>query len=80
VVYADELGDGAVITFTHQPPDGWTGHRGRLDSAPIAEPGVHGGIVFNCGSNPFVDAAADVTSARGSEGTRAAPSASGPTG
>ena len=43
MVYADELGDGAVITFTHQPPDGWTGHRGRVDSAPIAEPGVHGG-------------------------------------
>jgi ferredoxin-NADP reductase len=35
--------------------------RGRIDSAPIAEPGVHGGIVFNCGSNPFVDAAAVLT-------------------
>jgi ferredoxin-NADP reductase len=22
VIYADELGDGAVITFTRQPPDG----------------------------------------------------------
>jgi NAD(P)H-flavin reductase len=53
VIYADELGDGAVITFTRRPPDGWTGHSGRIDSAPIAEPGVHGGIVFNCGSNPL---------------------------
>jgi ferredoxin-NADP reductase len=35
--------------------------RGPMDSAPIAEPGVHGGIVFNCGSNPFVEAAADLT-------------------
>ena len=59
-IYADELGDGAVITFTRQPPDGWTGHRGRIDSAPIAEAGVHSGIVFICGSNPFVDAAADL--------------------
>ena len=70
MVYADELGDGAVITFTHQPPGGWTGHRGRLDSAPIAEPGVHGGIVFNCGSNPFVDAAADLTLGAGFRGNQ----------
>jgi ferredoxin-NADP reductase len=48
-----------VITFNRQPPDGCTGHRGRNDSTLIAEAGVHGGIVFICGSNPFVDAAAD---------------------
>ena len=24
VIYADELGDDALLTFTREPPDGWT--------------------------------------------------------
>jgi ferredoxin-NADP reductase len=70
VVYADQLGDGAVIMFTHQPRPMAGGVIGGLDSAPIAEPGVHGGIVFNCGSNPFVDAAADLTLGAGFRGNQ----------
>ena len=27
VIYADELGDDAVLTFTREPPAGWSGHR-----------------------------------------------------
>jgi ferredoxin-NADP reductase len=79
VIYADELGDGAVITST-RPPDGWTGHRGRIDSAPIAEPGAHGGIVFNCGSNPFVDAAADLALGAGFRPEQIRTERCGPTG
>ena len=26
MIYADELGEDAVLTFTRQPPDGWGGH------------------------------------------------------
>ena len=29
VIYADELGDDAVLTYTREPPAGWTGHTGR---------------------------------------------------
>ena len=36
VIYADELGDDAVLTFTREPPDGWTGHTGRIDAELIA--------------------------------------------
>jgi ferredoxin-NADP reductase len=58
VIYADELGDEALLTFTRQPPDGWTGHTGRIDRGLIAEADVDSGTVFICGSNPFVEAAA----------------------
>jgi ferredoxin-NADP reductase len=60
LIYADELGDDAVVTFTREPPHGWMGHTGRIDRALIADAGIDGGIVFICGSNPFVDAAADL--------------------
>src|SRR3954447_21527121 len=29
VIYADELGDETVLTFTREQPDGWAGHTGR---------------------------------------------------
>ena len=28
VIYSDELGDDAVLTFTREPPDRWAGHTG----------------------------------------------------
>ena len=36
VIYAGELGDDAVLTFTREAPEGWTGHTGRIDSELIA--------------------------------------------
>jgi ferredoxin-NADP reductase len=57
VIYADELGDDAVLTFTREPPDGWAGHTGRIDAALIAEAAFGSGIAFVCGSNGFVEAA-----------------------
>ena len=43
VIYADELGDDALLTYTREPPEGWSGHtrphrrgadrRGRIDAA-----------------------------------------------
>jgi ferredoxin-NADP reductase len=58
VIYADELGDDALITFTRRPPEGWRGHTGRIDSELVAQAGIDGGIAFVCGSNAFVEAAA----------------------
>ena len=32
VIYADELGDETLLTYTREAPPGWTGPRGRIDS------------------------------------------------
>ena len=60
VIYADELGDDAVVTFTRTPPEGWNGHTGRIDVPLIAEAVSTPGIAFICGSDPFVEAAAQL--------------------
>jgi ferredoxin-NADP reductase len=59
VIYRDEVGDDAVLTFTRTPPPGWDGHRGRIDEQFIAEAahGMTSGIAFLCGSNGFVESA-----------------------
>jgi ferredoxin-NADP reductase len=61
VIYADELGGEAALTFTREPPAGWTGHTGRIDEAlvgaAVADLGA-GGLAFVCGSNGFVESAA----------------------
>ncbi len=58
VIYADELWDDAVLTYTRQPPSGWTGHTGRIDAALIAAADAASGTAFVCGSNGFVESAA----------------------
>jgi ferredoxin-NADP reductase len=58
VIYADELGDEAVLTFTREPPAEWSGHRGRIDAELIADADLATGTAFICGSNGFVEAAA----------------------
>ena len=60
VIYADELGDDAILTFTREAPDGWDGHRGRIDAELLAEAGIDGGIAFVCGSNGFVETASQL--------------------
>jgi ferredoxin-NADP reductase len=60
VIYADELGDEAQLTFTREPPDGWDGHSGRIDTQLIADTGFESGIAFVCGSNGFVEAASSL--------------------
>jgi ferredoxin-NADP reductase len=59
VIYADELGDEALITFTREPPAGWTGHLGRIDGRLVGElvADLGAGTAFLCGSNGFVEAA-----------------------
>ena len=57
VIYADELGDDAMLTFTRQPPANWSGHTGRIDAALIEAAGITSGLVFMCGTNAFVEAA-----------------------
>jgi ferredoxin-NADP reductase len=59
VIYADELTDDTVLTFTRSAPEHWMGHRGRIDAAlmtQVASP-LADGAAFVCGSNGFVETA-----------------------
>jgi ferredoxin-NADP reductase len=62
VIYADELGDDAVLTFTKSAPDGWQGHTGRLDQELISDAAAPflDGLAFLCGTNGFVEAASQL--------------------
>jgi ferredoxin-NADP reductase len=57
LIYAQELGGDAVLTFTRQAPQGWDGHRGRVDAALIASAADASATAFVCGSNGFVETA-----------------------
>ncbi len=60
VIFGDELGDDALLTFTRERPDGWSGHSGRIDAALVAEPAAGVQVAFVCGSNGFVEAASEL--------------------
>jgi ferredoxin-NADP reductase len=57
VIYGNELTDDAELTFTREPPAGWTGHTGRIDAELIAAASRPGQIAYVCGSNGFVESA-----------------------
>jgi ferredoxin-NADP reductase len=80
VIYRDELGDDAVLTFTREPPGGWTGHTGRIDAALIAEASPASGTTFICGSNGFVEAASRLALEAGAEPAQVLTERFGPTG
>jgi len=82
VIYADELGDDALLTFTRAAPDGWDGHRGRVDEALIARSAdaLTSGIAFVCGSNGFVESATELLLQSGFEPQRVRTERFGPTG
>jgi ferredoxin-NADP reductase len=80
VIYADELGEDAVVTYTREPPEGWSGHRGRIDARLIAAAGIDEGIAFVCGSNGFVESASQLLLSAGFEPERIRTERFGPTG
>jgi ferredoxin-NADP reductase len=80
VIYADELDDDALITFTREPSAGWTGHTGRIDSSLIAEAGLASGTAFVCGSNGFVETASQLALEAGFGPRRIRTERFGPTG
>jgi ferredoxin-NADP reductase len=57
VIYADEIGDDAALTYTREPPDGWSGHTGHIDAELLREPAAGAQLAFVCGSNGFVETA-----------------------
>jgi len=81
VIYADELGDETVLTYTRDAPDGWAGHSGRIDAELIATAGdVRGSTVFICGSNGFVEAASALALEAGADRSQVLTERFGPTG
>ena len=80
VIYADELGDDALVTYTREPPGGWMGHTGRIDPALIAAADAGNGVAFVCGSNGFVETAADLLLEAGYDPRQIRTERFGPTG
>jgi ferredoxin-NADP reductase len=73
VIYRDELQDPAKgvevrLALTRSWPDGWTGHRGRVDDALLDEvswPPSETPAIYICGPNGFVEAISRQMVARG---------------
>jgi ferredoxin-NADP reductase len=84
VIYADELGDETTLTYTREPPQGWSGHTGRIDAGMIAgaAAGLDAGMctVFVCGSNGFVEAATGLVLEMGADPAQVLTERFGPTG
>ena len=70
LIYADELGDDALVTYTREPPVGWSGHTGRVGAELIGEAGLEPAVAFICGSNGFVSAASELVLEAGVEPAR----------
>jgi ferredoxin-NADP reductase len=80
VIYADDLGDDALLTFTREPPEEWAGHTGHIDAGLIADAGMEPGTAFVCGSNGFVEAASELVLDAGFEPGQIRTERFGPTG
>jgi ferredoxin-NADP reductase len=60
VIYAGELGEDAVLTYTREAPEGWSGHTGHIDAELLREPSAGAQLAFVCGSTGFVETASDL--------------------
>jgi ferredoxin-NADP reductase len=80
VIYRDELGDDALLTYTREPPPSWTGHTGRIDNGLIADAAQAGSVAFVCGSNGFVESASDLLLEEGLDAGQIRTERFGPTG
>jgi ferredoxin-NADP reductase len=80
LIFADELGSDALITYTKQAPAGWDGHSGRIDAELIAPSVADSSTSFVCGSNGFVEAASRLLLDAGAAPERIRTERFGPTG
>jgi ferredoxin-NADP reductase len=60
VIYADELPDDTLLTYSRTPPPGWSGHVGRITPALLARADISSGTAYLCGSHAFVEAASRI--------------------
>jgi ferredoxin-NADP reductase len=80
VIYASELTDAAVLTYTREAPSDWSGHSGRIDREllmPLVQADV---TLFICGSNGFVESASNLALECGADASRIRTERFGPTG
>jgi ferredoxin-NADP reductase len=81
LIYADELGYEAVVTYTREPPADWKGHTGRIDESLIASASVaRDATAFVCGSDGFVESASTLLLEAGFAPERVKTERFGPTG
>lgn len=80
LIYADELGEETALTFTRDAPAGWDGHVGRIDADLIGATAEASGPVYVCGTNGFVESAADLLQASGISAERILTERFGPSG
>jgi ferredoxin-NADP reductase len=80
VIFADELGEDAVIALTREAPPGWSGHGGRIDAGLIDSQAFDSGLAFVCGSNGFVEVATSLLLGAGYSPERVRTERFGPTG
>jgi ferredoxin-NADP reductase len=59
-IYADELGDETTLTYTREPPDGWSGHTGHIDMEMVRGAADGARLAYVCGSNGFVETASQL--------------------
>lgn len=68
LLYAEELDGSAVLTYTREPPPGWTGYARRVDRdllAEVAPPPDQRPRCFVCGPTSFVEVVAEALVALG---------------
>jgi ferredoxin-NADP reductase len=79
LIYSDELdeltcdGVDVSVTLTREQPDGWRGHRGRIDRDLLADvgwPPADHPLVYVCGPTAFVETAADALVGLGHDPSR----------
>jgi ferredoxin-NADP reductase len=80
VIYEDELGDDAVLTFTREAPPGWEGHTGRIDAGLVAATAPADATAYVCGTNGFVESAVGLLLENGVAPDRVRTERFGPTG
>ncbi len=82
IIYADELGQDALITLTRNAPEDWKGHRGRVDAELVAQAGAAfaTGYAFVCGSNGFVESTTELLLVAGYDAARIRTERFGPSG
>ena len=69
-----------MLTFTREPPEGWSGHTGHIDAELIAEADINDGIAFVCGSNGFVETGSQLAMDAGFDPQQIRTERFGPTG
>jgi ferredoxin-NADP reductase len=72
-----------TLTLTREWPEGWTGHRGRVDKALLEEISWAPGewpLAYVCGPTPFVEVVAGALVELGHDPARIRTERFGPTG